>query len=170
MNKTGSAAWAKWVWQSWVRLEQLLAAILLFLFVLHLCLSPSIWLCRWQNEVKSGLWNSRKFPQSLSGATCNTSKMVLYRAPIPGEFMVVRPGCVTLIDQHLALLVSADRSAKTSTVKWWMPGTPRSSEGEAADDVWLVCDFVNTLFRVEEERGVTPAEKDVKWRAARLFS
>lgn len=43
-----------------------------------------------------------------------------------------------------------------------MPGTPRSSEGEAADDVWLVCDFVNTLFRVEEERGVAPAGKDVK--------
>lgn len=43
-----------------------------------------------------------------------------------------------------------------------MLGTQRSSEWEAADNVWLVCNFVNPLFRVEEERGVTPMEMEVK--------
>lgn len=46
-----------------------------------------------------------------------------------------------------------------------MPGTQRSSEGEAADNVWIVCNFVNALFKVEEEREVTPVEKEVKWVA-----
>lgn len=49
-----------------------------------------------------------------------------------------------------------------------MPGTQRSSESEAADNMWPVCNFVNTLFRVEE-RGVTPMEMEVKLIAGRLF-
>lgn len=51
-----------------------------------------------------------------------------------------------------------------------MPGTQRSFEGEAADNVWIVCNFVKALFKVEEEREVTPVEKEVKWVAVRLFS
>lgn len=34
--------------------------------------------------------------------------------------------------------------------------------------MWLVCDFVNTLCRVEEERGVTPVEMEVNRIAVRL--
>ena len=89
-------------WASGTALEQSLATIDLFLFVLHASLSSSFWLLRWHNEVKSCLWKEKillkliwSLVQHCQCGSCNT-----YSETIPAEFVVVRPGCRTLADQR----------------------------------------------------------------------